>query len=240
MPKNQQHIEKPVRNHPGDGSVEVHSIFHTIQGEGPFCGTPCVFIRLAGCNLQCPACDTDYTSTRLRLHPNEIAEAVTDHMGSGSLVVITGGEPFRQNIKPLVQKLLQRGYYVQIESNGTLEPPAIVWSQNTSKRKGVYLVVSPKTGKLHPDVYAVACALKYVLQVGNIRTEDGLPLRALEHRANPYPARPPAWWDRPVYVQPMDGKDADSNLANMRAAVYSSLKFGYILQLQIHKIIEVD
>ena len=53
---NGQPIEKVQRTF--DGTLEVHSIFKTIQGEGPFCGTPAVFIRLAGCNLQCPWCDT--------------------------------------------------------------------------------------------------------------------------------------------------------------------------------------
>ena len=54
---NKQPIEKREPSY--EGTLQVHSIFKTIQGEGPFCGTPCVFVRLAGCNLQCPACDTD-------------------------------------------------------------------------------------------------------------------------------------------------------------------------------------
>ena len=54
MKTNTQEPEKIDR----DRHLDVHSIFHTIQGEGPYCGHPAVFIRLAGCNLQCPGCDT--------------------------------------------------------------------------------------------------------------------------------------------------------------------------------------
>lgn len=237
---NKQQIMKPVRIHPSDGSVLVHSIFYTIQGEGPFCGTPCVFIRLAGCNLQCPACDTDYTSTREMMTPDELTAAVHNHMPRPGLVVITGGEPFRQGLRLLLHALVAEGHYVQIESNGTLEPPSIVWNQNTSNRKGVYLVVSPKTGKLHQDILYAACALKYVVEVGNIDAEDGLPIRALRHRVKDKVARPPVWWTNPVYIQPMDEHDEERNRAHMQAAVYSSLKHGYILQLQVHKIINVE
>jgi 7-carboxy-7-deazaguanine synthase len=239
---NTQPIEK--REHRADGQLAVHSIFPTIQGEGPFCGTPCVFIRLAGCNLQCPACDTDYTSRRELMHPDRIAEIVTDLRGPG-LVVVTGGEPFRQNLDLLFAKLVRRGYYVQVESNGTLPPtPCIptltsLWRYSTAphKRDGVYVVCSPKTGKLHPDIYRVACALKYVVRHGAVE-EDGLPTHALDHTARP--ARPPEGWDRLIYIQPLDSGNVLDNDFHTAEAVASALKHGYTLQLQIHKIIGVE
>lgn len=234
---NKQPIEK--RDLSKDGSVEVHSIFYTIQGEGPFCGTPAVFVRLAGCNLQCPGCDTEYTSTRKRMMPDEVSNAVFA-LATRGLVVITGGEPFRQNLKKLISKLVWSGYYVQIETNGTLEPAPVAYGIETSRRKGVYIVCSPKTGKIHPRIYQTACALKYVVEAGDVREEDGLPMTALKHTALPYPARPPADWKRAVYIQPMDSKDEARNSANMIAAVESALKFGYILQLQVHKYIGVE
>ena len=240
---NIQPIEKSVRNR--EGFLSVHSIFKTIQGEGPFCGTPCVFVRLAGCNLQCPACDTDYTSGRSSMGPYEILSEVNElwreKKHRRGLVVITGGEPFRQDIVELLRILVSNDYYVQIESNGTLPPPQLVpFTLTTDQRRGVYLVVSPKTGKIHPESLENACALKYVVRDGDIREEDGLPLSALDHPSNPYPARPPVGWDRPIYVQPLDSKAANENAAHTLAAVRSCLEHGYILQLQVHKYIGVE
>lgn len=237
---NSQPIEKREPSY--DGTLQVHSIFKTIQGEGPFCGTPCVFVRLAGCNLQCPMCDTDYTSKRQQMTPDQIACDVADLQGKlyPMLVVITGGEPFRQHIGELIDKLVYRGYYVQIESNGTMNPPVFAWNKDTSARRGAYLVISPKTGKLNPLALESACALKYVVAFDNIREEDGLPLTALGHPSNPYPARPPEGWDGLVYVQPEDDKNEAMNFRNTDAAVQACLEHGHILQLQVHKYIGVE
>ena len=116
---NKQPAEK---QHLTDFTVEVHSIFDTIQGEGPFAGSPAVFIRLTGCNLQCQFCDTEYTSVREAITPVEALNRVKAAHGDSprGLVVLTGGEPFRQNISPLCAALLHAGYHVQIETNGTM------------------------------------------------------------------------------------------------------------------------
>lgn len=234
---NLQPIEKRTKS--ADGLLSLHSIFHTIQGEGPFCGTPSVFVRLAGCNLQCPACDTDYTQGRRVASAQEILVKVQEYQSSG-LVVITGGEPFRQNITSLLNVLTDAGFYVQIETNGTLEPVEYHYSTMPGIRTGVYVVCSPKAGKVHPRINDVACCFKYVIAHDSIHEDDGLPLRALEHRASPYVARPPKNWARPIYLQPMDSKDEELNRLNLQAAIDSCMKFGYILQLQIHKIINME
>lgn len=237
---NIQPIEK--RELRSDGTLSVHSIFHTIQGEGPFCGVPSVFVRLAGCNLQCPACDTDYTSGRHRETVDAIVDTVRDRVGISMtrLVVISGGEPFRQDIGPLVYALLDAEFFVQIESNGTLEPPELPYNLAPEQRRGVYVVCSPKTGKIHPRTYKVACALKYVVRYKDVNPTDGLPMTALDHTASPFPARPPVGWDRPVYVQPLDSKNELYNDFHTAEAVSSCMKFGYTLQLQIHKFIGVE
>lgn len=234
---NQQPIEK--RELRSDGTITVHSIFETIQGEGPFCGTPCVFVRLAGCNLQCPACDTDYTSKRRTYTPDAIVAEV-EQLRSKGLVVVTGGEPFRQNIRPMIYALLDAGFFVQIETNGTLQPPELPYNLHPEHKRGVYVVCSPKTGKLYPTLYNIACALKYVVRYKDVRWEDGLPLNALDHTSNPYPARPPEDWTRPIYVQPLDSKDPVENHLHAQEAVSSCLRHGYILQIQIHKLIGVE
>src|SRR5262245_19999182 len=121
---NQQPIEKRVKQ---GTPLQVHSIFNTIQAEGPFCGTPASFVRLAVCALQCPACDTDYTSFRANMQTSLILEEIQRFRSHG-LVVITGGEPFRQDLGPLIDKLVKAGYYVQIETNGSLPPPDFIFT----------------------------------------------------------------------------------------------------------------
>lgn len=238
---NAQPIEKRVSG--ADGTLQVHSIFYTIQGEGPFCGVPAVFVRLAGCNLQCPRCDTDYTSNREPMGPGQVLFHVNTLMRADKwrrgLVVITGGEPFRQELTELLSVLTSNGYYVQVESNGTLAPSPIFWSIEPHKREGAYLVISPKTGKINEAASRSACCIKYVGEADALAEDDGLPISALRHSANPRLARPPAGWDRPVYLQPMDSQNDDANSRNVAAVVESCMKHGYTLQLQVHKHIGV-
>src|SRR6185503_1650310 len=97
--------------------LDVVEVFPTIQGKGPFAGERAVFLRLAGCNMQCPECDTDYTSNRRRMSFDAIWQLIRRAYKSfnqfylGKLVpervllVITGGEPFRQDIGPFLSYL---------------------------------------------------------------------------------------------------------------------------------------
>jgi len=237
---NQQAIEKSVE-HP-EGLLDVHSIFYTIQGEGPFSGFPAVFIRLAGCNLQCPGCDTEYTQGRRLAHPSVVAKYVNSLSLPKGLVVITGGEPFRQNLTNLFEHLVALGHLVQVESNGTLPPSDYEYSIYTriDHFHGVHIVCSPKTGRINPILLDKALCLKYVLDADSMNPEDGLPIRALGHTAHPQLARPPVDWDKPIYLQPMDTKDPAHNERNIKAVTESCMKFGYKLQLQIHKYLGVE
>jgi organic radical activating enzyme len=232
MLPNTQPIEKA--DHAGDHSVDIHSIFYTIQGEGPLTGHPAIFVRLAGCNLQCPQCDTDYTSKRQRMSPEAVVQEVQRKHPGPRLVVITGGEPFRQAIGLLTQLLEDTGYQIQIETNGTLPPPAGLASST-------WVVVSPKAGKVHPATAAIAVAWKYVMNWDSYDPEDGLPIRALDHSVGNRVARPPE--DFPIgaiYIQPADRQNPAANAANQRAVQKSCLRHGYTLQLQLHKILGVE
>jgi organic radical activating enzyme len=215
-------------------TLDVHSIFLTIQGEGPFTGCPAVFVRLAGCNLQCPGCDTDYTSKRERMSPSAIAAKVIDLSGPAVLVVITGGEPFRQNIADLCKRLVGLAYNVQIETNGTLPISSAV-------PLDVHVVCSPKTGSVHKSIERWAnLSYKYVLKHGEASPVDGLPLLALGHSAAPHLARPPVGFTGNVYVQPMDEGHEVLNSLNLLACIESVMAFNYRLQLQTHKLIGVE
>jgi len=74
---NQQLAEKRVERQ--DGALEIIDIFPTIQGEGPFAGEPAIFVRLAGCVLQCPLCDTDYTSGRRLISIPSLTEEIDEY-----------------------------------------------------------------------------------------------------------------------------------------------------------------
>lgn len=222
----------------GDGSVVVHSIWETIQGEGPFAGERAIFIRLAGCNLDCPLCDTDYTSRGVAYSLKEVKDTVVafgPQPYRGRLIVITGGEPFRQNIGPLTRKLLAHGYRVQIETNGTLYVPG-PWEDKT-----VTIVVSPKTPKINERIASYAGAFKYVGGAHDLDPEDGLPKGVLGRWDAGYKvARPPSSFAGPVYLQPLDQKNEEMNKANRDAVLASCLRHGHILCLQLHKIVGVD
>lgn len=213
-------------------------MFFTIQGEGPFAGHRAVFIRLAGCNLQCPGCDTEYTKGRDLLNTHAIAiwahKLARDNDAEGCLMVITGGEPLRQTIGGLVSQLADDlGHPVQIESNGFFAPDDYL-VQLLEFRDNVSLVVSPKTHRIHPECERLAAAFKYVLDYKSVG-EDGLPIKALGHPAPLGVARP-----RPgalVYVNPYDSGDPIWNAENLQAAAESAKRFGYILGVQLHKLI---
>lgn len=228
---------EPRRNRQ-DQLLDLIEIFTTIQGEGPFAGHPAVFVRLAGCNLQCPWCDTQYTEGRRLRHVDDIVCDVLDSRPKFTkLVVITGGEPLRQDISALVADLVHNGMQVQIESNG-------VFPVNGALRlllmtPNVHLVVSPKTHKINDDIWRHAAAFKYVVADGYQSEDDLLPTVALGHKATPRVARPPAEYKGPIYVNPMDSKDDQANSNNMGAAVSACVRHGYILGLQMHKIINL-
>lgn len=247
MQRNEQAPEKRVQ---GDGlTLQVNSIFHTIQGEGPFAGTPAVFVRLAGCNLQCPLCDTEYTK-RGEFGLEDILKTVRNavpywpvgrrhdskpYRAPTELVVITGGEPFRQPIGRLVMKLISYGYRVQIETNGTLYQPAMPYISDM-----LTIVCSPKAGAVNRDLLPWIAAWKYVAAADNIDPADGLPTHALEHPNGGRLARPPEGHSAPIYLQPVDEKNTAKNARNQDAVVHACLEHGHRLCLQLHKIIGLD
>ncbi len=100
----------------------VNEIFHSIQGESTYAGVPCSFIRLAGCNLDCAWCDSKYAMEEppRELPLDIILAAIQPHQTT--LAEITGGEPLCQENTPmLAQMLLDHGYTVLVETNGSLD-----------------------------------------------------------------------------------------------------------------------
>lgn len=95
----------------------IVEIFTSIQGEGVNLGKPANFIRFAGCNLNCPWCDTEWKKVQESLSIDEILERLDPQV---KLVVLTGGEPLMQkNLGWLVADLKASGYSIAIETNGS-------------------------------------------------------------------------------------------------------------------------
>lgn len=212
--------KNPIRGlEPGDGSILlVQEIFYTIQGEGPYSGMPAVFIRLGGCNLACAFCDTEFESFK-PMALEEISIAVKKQgQSKARFAVITGGEPLRQNIAPLCEMLIKAGFLVQIETNGTLFRPL---------PDAVKIVCSPKNlQSLRPDLLARLDALKFVVSERVEQYKNVPDLGQNQHEI-------------PVYVQPMDEHDDQQNRINMKYAAEMAKANGYMLSIQLHKVIGI-
>lgn len=152
------------------------------------------------------------------------------------LIVITGGEPFRQNLKMLITTLDRLGFRIQIETNGTLRP----FTDFDATDAHVFVICSPKTGKVNPHLLPFITAYKYVAKAVDICGIDGLPNVALEHSCKPKLARPHEGFTGAVYLQPMDQGSELLNLVNQDACIDSCMKHGHILQLQLHKILGME
>lgn len=236
LTENLQPIEKP--DYKSYGLLSVHSIWDTLQGEGPFAGTPATFIRMAGCNLNCRWCDTDYTSNRKKMTKEEILREMYV-LPKRDLVVFTGGEPFRQDISLLVELLIQdRRKHVQIETNGTLILPSRLMDVFSFYMQQTTIVCSPKTPKIHDEMWKRIDALKYVVEAGQI-DKDGFPLSSVGPQYGP-PAKPPKDWKGEIYIQPLDTQDEQKNKENLDAAVKSCMQHGHRLTLQLHKLCGLD
>jgi len=98
----------------------VNEIFYSLQGEGYYTGTPAVFLRFSGCNRMCPFCDTDHQHGRT-MTADEIVEAISAFPSRH--LVITGGEPLLQLNSDLLRVIKTKGFYVQIETNGSMPAP---------------------------------------------------------------------------------------------------------------------
>lgn len=136
----------PGPDRPRGAVLRVNEIFASLQGEGPSTGEPAAFLRLAGCNLSCAWCDTAYAwdfarhDPALESHPLPPAAVAERLLATGERrLVITGGEPLLQ--QPALAALLSalpRDLLIEVETNGTIAPEAVLLARVTR------WVVSPK------------------------------------------------------------------------------------------------
>jgi 7-carboxy-7-deazaguanine synthase len=219
----------------------VNEIFESIQGEGRFTGVPSVFLRLQGCPVGCPWCDTQHTwsvasediitVTQLReknaeapTHANmSVAGFLDEYKKRGyqaKHIVITGGEPAMHDLLPLTTELLAQGWSVQIETSGTF---ALMC------HKDVFVTVSPKInmpGKfpILPHVMARANEIKHAIAMQ--KHVDELQALLLDC---------PVSGDTLIYLQPISQQARATELA-----VATCIKQNWRLSLQTHKFIGIE
>ena len=175
-------------------------------------------MRLGGCNLACDFCDTEFenfTAMAVEAILDQVDELADD---GRNLVVITGGEPLRQPIERFCAALLDEGYQVQIETNGTL------WR---ALPDAVEVICSPKAGvggygKVREDLLLRVNGLKFI-----IKADDEV--------YSYVPSWADAMKDR-VWVQAMDEYDASRNAMNLDYTLKLAAERGYKVSLQTHKL----
>ncbi len=150
----------------------VKAIWKTLQGEGLFSGRPAVFVRLVGCNLwsgyeftrgrdalrthaACPLwCDTDFTKEGSNVYSaSELAGAMGDIGDQIRFCVLTGGEPLLQIDAALIYALHQKGFFIAIETNGTVRLKDACWDAIENKLVPPdWIVCSPKLSQPSLDL----------------------------------------------------------------------------------------
>lgn len=192
----------------------VNEIFYSLQGEGYHSGTPAVFVRLSGCNLECPFCDTDHSACTA-MDEAAVVEEVVKY--PARWVVITGGEPSLQLTSSLVTLLHAKGRQVAVETNGTHPLPTEV----------DWVTLSPKDQWLGP------VAAPVLRQVDELKLlYDGL------HEPSTYSH---IACTHGHFLQPMDTGNADHNATiSQQATVYCLQHPEWRLSLQIHKILNIS
>lgn len=204
--------------------MEISEIFYSIQGEGKLSGLPTIFIRTVGCNLRCSYCDTTYAySNGKEMSVKDIINAIAQYPCSN--VCITGGEPLiHEKIFSLIDFILDKGYLVSIETNGSKSIEKLV--------KKDFLMVSL-------DIKCPSSGMKDKMQLRNIdmlRKEDQLKfviknkedyefVKKLIKKHNPV---------SPIFLQPVGGTKG-KKLSNWMLKDGLNARLG----LQIQKIIDI-
>lgn len=204
---------------PRPPTLKIAEIFSSVQGEGLRTGEATLFLRLSGCNLDCPFCDTRYALTGGTAQtPNEILEQILRLRREfpAEWVCVTGGEPLCQDITTLVRLLKNRNLNIQVETNGTLyRELSVDWYS-----------VSPK-----PPRYAFLPEYENRAREVKLVVSEELDLSVIKKIRSSFPDK------TPVFLQPQ------SNLKWSREKAWTLFKRGaeegqknLRLGLQLHRV----
>ena len=124
-------------------------LYVSVQGESSFAGLPCIFVRLAGCNLRCSWCDSEYTFHGGEKFTLDQVEEKIIALAPVKLLEFTGGEPMLQEreLLPMMDRLLDKGYTLMIETSG--ERPLAKVPKAVHKIMDVKCPASGESGRFH-------------------------------------------------------------------------------------------
>lgn len=213
-----------------NNTLNVNEIFWSFQGEGLRAGVPSIFIRLAGCSLRCPYCDTPGSwenGTEFTLE--KILETVDSYHSQypGSQVVITGGEPLEQDIIELTKQLKNRDLFISLETNGLHDQDILI----------DWCTVSPKDINQYSIHEKLAIKIDEVKLIVTSNLTPGI-VKQIRLTLNHMSKKPV-----PIFLQP---NDQEPDFSRYQAAFFlfcqcqelgiSGVRAGF----QLHKIYQVD
>ena len=149
-----RHRLRPLEGKP-PGTLVIHEIYRSLQGESTFAGLPCVFIRLTACHLRCVYCDTPHAFSEGNALGLDDIIARTLEL-EDDLVEITGGEPLLQpEVYPLMTRLADAGKTVLLETSGAVDTAAV------DPRVRIILdIKTPGSGEVETNVWSNLDRLK--------------------------------------------------------------------------------
>lgn len=154
-----RHRLRPLEGKP-PGTLVIHEIYRSLQGESTFAGLPCVFIRLTACHLRCGYCDTPHAFAEGGVLGLDEVIARALELGD-DLVELTGGEPLLQpEAYPLMARLADAGKTVLLETSGAVDTSAV------DPRVRIILdIKTPGSGEADANVWSNLGRLKPIDEV---------------------------------------------------------------------------
>ncbi|PCI30608.1 MAG: organic radical-activating protein [SAR324 cluster bacterium] len=193
--------------------MKVSEIFYSLQGEGRHAGRAAIFVRFYDCNLACSFCDEPlHKSYYQEMEEAEVFQQIAQH--PAKFVVITGGEPTLNDLRPFIAKLQDQGYYVAVETNGY---------QPTHIANADWVTYSPKNWK-HIDFSSFFNEMKLIVH----QKTDVEKLEEISRQL-----------ETPIFVQPQADQDrvVEENVQFCVNLIKKNPRF--TLSLQLHKLLHI-
>lgn len=208
---------------PIDQRLRVNEVYASVQGESTHAGRPCVFVRIAGCNLRCTWCDSTFTFTGG--DHRSIDDVVQEVVAFGiRLVEVTGGEPLvHRQVPELIRRLQEKECEVLVETSGSIDISLV-----PDGAKVIMDLKPPDSGEVEANLWA---------NLGRLRPGDELKFVLASRRDYEWSRDVVRKYDLegalPVLFSPVHGRLIPSEIAKWLVED----KLDVRLQLQLHKLI---